>query len=126
MEARFIFTCEEAEKGFTLMELVVCVLIISIMTAVLLPHLLGAGKRTEVTACEENQRLIRGALTEYYMVNHSYPNGNSLAQLTTLRDSEILQSIPKDPSGGNYVINDVDMNNVTVSCDVHGMLGNDS
>jgi hypothetical protein len=46
-----------------------------------------------------------------------------MQQLQTLKDSDILQSIPKEPSGGNYVISDSDPNNVSVTCDVHGTLG---
>jgi prepilin-type N-terminal cleavage/methylation domain-containing protein len=111
------------ESGFTLMEMVVAVLIVSIMVAVVMPHLLGAGKRAESSACEQNQRTIRAALNEYYMINHTYPQGNTMQQLQTLKNSEILQSIPKEPTGGNYIISDSDPNNVSVTCDVHGTLG---
>jgi prepilin-type N-terminal cleavage/methylation domain-containing protein len=113
------------EQGFTLMELVVAVFVISVLIAVTMPHLLGASQRAETTACEENQRTIRAALTEYYLLYHTYPSGNSMQQLQTLVSQQLLESIPKDPGGGNYVISDADANNVVVSCDVHGILGND-
>jgi prepilin-type N-terminal cleavage/methylation domain-containing protein len=115
----------QSTRGFTLMEMVVAVLIVSIMLAAIMPHLLGAGQRTEAAACEQNQRTIRAALTEYYMVNHSYPAGNTTQQLQLLKSSQILQSVPTEPSGGNYIINDTDVNNVVVSCSEHGELGND-
>lgn len=111
------------DGGFTLMEMVVAVLIVSVMMTVVTPHLISAGKRAERTACEQNQRTIRAALAEYDLLNNNYPSGNSAQQIGALVQSNILASVPKDPAGGNYEINDTDTNNVTVSCDIHGPLG---
>lgn len=116
---------KRASAGFTLLELTVAVFVISVMVAVTVPHLLGASQRAQTTACGENQRTIRAALTQYYLLYHAYPSGNTTQQLQILKSQQLLQSIPKEPAGGNYVIQDSDPNNVTVSCDVHGTLGND-
>lgn len=121
--ARFWRHLVHDDRGFTLMELVVSVFIIAVMTAVVTPHLLSAGKRAQTAACEENQRTIRAALSEYDLLYHGYPTGNSMQQLQLLQSSNILTTVPVDPSGGNYVINDSDVNNVQVSCDVDGTLG---
>lgn len=107
------------------MEMAIAVFIVSVMMAVVMPHLLGAAKRAQATACEQNQRTLRAALTEYYMLYHAYPQGDALAQEQILESAQLLQSIPKEPSGGNYLIQDSDPNAVVVSCDVHGELGND-
>jgi prepilin-type N-terminal cleavage/methylation domain-containing protein len=112
-----------SESGFTLLEIVVAVFIVAVMTAVIVPHLLGAGQRAESVACEENQRVIRAALAEYDLIHNAYPTGNTMSQLEQLRNDDILQSIPTEPAGGYYIINDVDGNHVEVSCDVHGELG---
>lgn len=111
------------EEGFTLMEMVVAVFIVAVMMAVVTPYLMGAGRRAEATACEQNQRTIRAALSDYDLIYHTYPVGNALQQMQTLQTSNILDQIPVDPGGGNYLISDTDANNVTVSCDVHGQLG---
>ncbi|MCL6453173.1 MAG: prepilin-type N-terminal cleavage/methylation domain-containing protein [Alicyclobacillus sp.] len=111
------------EQGFTLMEMVVAVFIVGVMMAVATPYIAGAGQRAETTACEQNQRMIRAALSEYDLLYHQYPSGNSLQQLQELQAANILESVPRDPGGGNYVIADSDPNNVSVSCDVHGELG---
>lgn len=111
------------ENGFTLLELVIAVFIIAVMIAVVMPHLLGAGKRAQAVACEQNQRIIRAALTEYDLLHHTYPVGTTAEQLQTLLDAQILQSIPSEPDGGHYIIQDSDENQVGVSCDVHGTLG---
>jgi len=116
----------QPDEGFTLMEMVVAVFVVSVMMAVLMPHLLGAGTRAQTTACEMNERTIKAALTEYYMIYHVYPTGDTQEQLQTLRSSQFIESIPKEPAGGNYTISETDLNNVTVECSVHGILGNDS
>lgn len=112
-----------SEHGFTLMEMVVVVFVISVMIAVIVPHLLGAGQRAQTTACEENQRAIRGALSEYYLINHAYPSGNATEQMNQLVSGQFLSSVPREPDGGSYAINDTDANNVSVYCSVHGQLG---
>lgn len=112
------------EHGFTLMEMVVAVLIVSIMTGILVPSLIGAGKRAQTEACEANQRTIRAALSEYYLEYNAYPTGDSATQLQTLVTAHLLQAVPVEPDGGTYVVNDTDPNNVVVSCSVHGQLGN--
>lgn len=111
------------EGGFTLIEMVVAVLIVAVMISVITPHLVGAGEQAQKTACEENQRTIRAALAEYELEKGNYPTGTTEEQLNALVSANILASVPQEPSGGNYVINDTDANNVTVSCDVHNQLG---
>jgi len=118
--AQSMMTCDD---GFTLMEMVVAVFVISVMIAVIVPHLLGAGQRAQATACEENQRTIRSALAEYYLINHNYPMGNTTQQFGELVAAQFLSSVPVEPDGGNYVVNETDVNNVYVSCSIHGSLG---
>jgi prepilin-type N-terminal cleavage/methylation domain-containing protein len=110
------------EAGFTLMELVVAIFIVAVMAAVVTPHLLGIGQRAQSNACEQNQRMIRAALAEYYLIYHNYPQGSADEQLQTLKEAKLLQSIPEEPSGGHYTITETG-DDVEVSCDVHGELG---
>jgi prepilin-type N-terminal cleavage/methylation domain-containing protein len=111
------------DKGFTLLEMVIAVFIISVMIAVVMPHLMGAGKRAQAVACEQNQRMIRAALAQYDLLYHTYPAGTTMEQLQALKDAELLQSIPTEPNGGHYIIHDSGVNDVEVTCDVHGTLG---
>ncbi|QQE76994.1 competence type IV pilus major pilin ComGC [Alicyclobacillus sp. SO9] len=113
----------KAEEGFTLLEMVVAVLIVSVMTAVIVPHLTGIGDRADKAACAQNQKAIRGALTEYYLIYHQYPAGDTSEQLQTLVEDKLLESVPKEPSGGSYEIDDTDPTQVVVMCSVHGALG---
>ncbi|KPV43241.1 competence type IV pilus major pilin ComGC [Alicyclobacillus ferrooxydans] len=114
---------KDSEQGFTLIEMVVAVLIVAVMITVVTPRLISAGQRAETTACEQNQRNIRAALAEYDLLHGAYPTGDTSVQLQALVDDNILDSVPKEPSGGSYVINDIDANNVTVECSIHNQLG---
>lgn len=112
-----------APWGFSLIEMVVSVSVFAVMMAVVIPHLLGIGVKAQAVACEQNQRMIRAALTEYYLENHVYPNGDTNQQLQTLVSAQLLDSVPQEPSGGSYLIDDANGTTVTVSCSVHGTLG---
>jgi len=113
-----------SDAGFTLMEMVVAVLVVAIMTAIVMPHLLGAGKRAQAEACGQNQREIRAALIEYDLEHGNYPVGSSIEQLQSLVSDQVLDSIPIEPDGGNYIITDTNTSNVIVSCSIHGTIGN--
>lgn len=125
MEARQVRKWLRSDNGFTLLEMVVAVLIVSIMVAVVTPQLAGISKHAEETACAENQGTIRAALAEYHLLHHDYPAGESLAQLQALVDDGELQTIPQDSSGGSYQISESG-DTVSVSCSVHGTLGGDT
>lgn len=112
--------------AFTLLEMVIAVLIVSIMVAVVAPHLTGISQQAEVTACTENQQSIRAALTEYDLEHHQYPDGNSAQQLQALVADSLLQSVPKDPSGGTYTIETTSSGAEEVSCSKHGSLDGSS
>ncbi len=107
--------CLSANHGFTLIEMMVAVFVVSIMVSVIAPHLLGAGKNAEQTANDQNERTIRSALQEYYLIHNEMPLGNTSDQLNTLVTDELLDSVPKSPTGGDYIINDTDANSVTVT-----------
>lgn len=111
---------KESGAGFTLIEMMVAVFVISIMMSVIVPHLLGAGKRAQATADDQNERTIRGAIQEYYLIHHELPTGNSTEQLNALVADELLDSVPVGQTGENYVIDDADINHITVTTGGNG------
>jgi len=114
------------QTGFTIVELVVSLLIISIIVAISLPHLRAAGMRAQSTACESDQRLLRSALEEYYLTNHNYPpEPDGAGKIADLRTNGYLQTTPNCPAGGQFQITPApDGSSVKVTCSVHGELGN--
>jgi prepilin-type N-terminal cleavage/methylation domain-containing protein len=114
----------QGPNGFTLIELVVSLFIIATVMAISLPNLRTAAEKAQSTACESNQRLLRAELENYYLDYHVYPSGSSSEIIQTLYNMKYLQSVPVDPDGGIYTVHvSPDGQTVSVSCSVHGVLG---
>ena len=93
------------QNGFTLIEMVIALFIVSVVMAIALPNLQTAGANAAQMGCEGNQKMIRSALTEYYLANHQYPPETDTAGiLNDLKTNGYIDSVPACPSGGDYTI----------------------
>ena len=63
------------KKGFSLVELIVVIAIISTLTAVLLPNLLGSRERARDTQKIDDLNSLKNALRLYYNDKGVYPTG---------------------------------------------------
>lgn len=70
--------------GFTLLELMVVILIISILATFLVPRIVSAVERAEVTACQANLQDIGKGLIEYRTKYNRLPDGSGVAFFTSL------------------------------------------
>ena len=61
------------ERGFTIMELLVVIVIIGVLAAIGVPAYQNMTKKAKDTACEANRRTISTAVGMYYAENGSYP-----------------------------------------------------
>ena len=102
------------EKGFTLVELMVVVVIIGILVAIAVPIYNNVTARAQTNACVANQRTIDGAVLMWKIETG---DANEWPDIADLVDSGFLLSEPKCPTGGEYTL-PTDTGEVT-TCNVH-------
>lgn len=90
-----------AKRGFTLVELLVVVAIISLLTAIALPNFLNAQTRAKVARAKADMSTIADALEIYHADHNTYPQAAAilpakrLLPLTT--PVGYLSSVPQEP-----------------------------
>ncbi len=104
--------CIGSDKGFTLIEIMVVVVILGILAAVVVPRVMDRPEQARITATQNNIRAIHSALDMYKLDNHQYPTTDQgLEALAMQPNSEpkpanwnrYMDNIPLDPWGNKYL-----------------------
>jgi general secretion pathway protein G len=60
-------------SGFTLLEVVIIVVMISILAAIVIPRIMVSSTRAKVQACEMNRSIINTQVEVYYFTEGTWP-----------------------------------------------------
>ncbi len=98
--------------GFTLVELILVLIILSVLAAIVVPNVVGRGKEGKIGATKTQIAAFKTALDEYALDNHSeYPTTEQGLKALAEKPSSppvpkkwkhYLDEIPKDPWGNPY------------------------
>ncbi len=88
------------QAGFTLIELLVVIFIIGTLTGIILPNFVGSRQRARDARRKQDLGDIKNALRMYYNDNQAYPE--NVSDLTSGGNNEYINSIPEDPTNGDY------------------------
>lgn len=102
------------QAGFTLLELLLVVLIISVLAALVAPRIIGRGREARIAAVQQQIQNFETALNLYYLDNDTYPTTEQgLEALISEPGTEPLpanwkgpyleRGLPKDPWGNDYI-----------------------
>jgi general secretion pathway protein G len=103
-------TVSKLQKGFTLIEVMVVVVILGVLAALIVPNVIGKDDEARVKATAVDLKQIAGALDQYRLDNHKYPTTEEgLAALQkkpasakVFPDGGYLQSSIEDPWGNPF------------------------
>ena len=99
---------KSSQRGFTLVEIMIVVLIIAILLAIAVPNFITARANAQKKSCIANLRQINSAKEQWAMDNNA-TNGSAIpGGLPTLVGStEFLKSTPSCPGGGTYTLGNI-------------------
>ena len=104
----------ENQRGFTLIEIMVVLIIIGLLASIVVPRLMGRTDEAKKTKTQVQIKNIGSGLDLYKLDSGNYPTTDqglaSLVERPTIgeipknwKEGGYLDKIPKDPWGNNYV-----------------------
>lgn len=88
------------ESGFSLIEMMIVLLIISVLILVAIPNVTKHSKSIDDKGCSAYIAMVQGQVEAYKMENHKYPTG-----LADLVNKDYFPDTPKCPDGRELSIN---------------------
>jgi general secretion pathway protein G len=102
-----------SQRGFTLIEVMVVVVILGILAAIVVPRVMSRPDEARVVRAQQDLRAVSAALDLYKLDNLTYPTTeqglDALVRKPTglpagarYKEDGYIEAVPKDPWGGDY------------------------
>lgn len=109
-----------SQKGFTIMELVVVIIILGVLVAIALPRYFALTDDAQEAACLANQKSIEAAIMMDYSNRLLAGSGETLSDVVSDYNSDpgsffANDQAPKEPSGGSYTVSE-SSGQITITC----------
>ena len=95
-------------KGFTIIELLIVIVIIGILVAIAIPIFTNASTKAKINTCKANARIIDGAISQAATTDGlTLPEEASKLganPVQALVDAQYIKSVPTCPFGDAYAI----------------------
>lgn len=103
------------QKGFTLLELMVVIVILGVLASLIVPNLMGNKEKADRQKAVSDIVALENALDMYKLDNHRYPTTsqglNALIEKPTTNplpsnynESGYIKRLPTDPWGNDYLL----------------------
>lgn len=106
----WIRNASREERGFTLIEIMVVVVIIGLLAAIVAPRVIGNIDTAAVNRAKQDIRSIESALDLYRLDNFNYPTADEGLQALVgganaagAQSKQYLRSLPRDPWNNTYL-----------------------
>ncbi|WP_413468755.1 type II secretion system major pseudopilin GspG [Marinobacter sp.] len=104
---------ETRQRGFTLIEIMVVMVILGLLVAIVAPNIMGRSDQAKVTVAKTQMKNIANALDLYRLDNGHYPSTQQGLEALVSKPSGspeprnwnpegYLKSVPEDPWGSEY------------------------
>lgn len=104
------------QKGFTLLEIMVVIVILGVLASMVVPNLMGNKDKADIQKVKSDVIALENALDMYKLDNGIYPNTDqgldalvekptSSPEPRSYREDGYVKRLPQDPWGNDYVLN---------------------
>ena len=103
---------QKAQRGFTLIELMVVVVILAVLAVVVVPNLMDRPDEARIVKAKQDINAVSSALQLYKLDNYNYPTTDQGLEALVIKPTDgpeaknwkkLLDSVPQDPWGNTYL-----------------------
>ncbi len=95
--------CYSKERGFSLLEIMVVLIIIGVMASIVAPRFIERADEAKVDSTRVQMKNIEQALKLYRLQHGSYPSSSDGLKALVSGTKHYMDALPKDAWGGDFI-----------------------